>query len=124
MVIKCEAQWQEDAALKHAGCDAGIADRTEEDRIRRAQLFNDRFGEQLARGVIPPRTEVVFGGGVFEICQCRHRLKDFHCLGYDFGANAIAWNERDRVAISHARRLVTLTPEAPTGRNHEGHCSW
>ena len=99
VVIELEAQGQQDATLEHAGRDARIADRAEQDRVVGAQLLEQHGRQGLAGAVVEPRAQVVLLGGDGHVAA--DGVKDLEGLGHHFGADAVAGDESDVEGARH-----------------------
>ena len=87
-MIELEPQPQQQAALEHAAGHGRVADRAEQDRVVRPDLFEHRVGQRLPGAVAAPRAQVVVGLVEADIgCRGAQHLER---LGRHLGADAVA----------------------------------
>ena len=90
VLVELEPQVEEQSLLEDAGSDIGMADRSEKDRVFRAQQVEPALGDDLAGLQVAIAAPVERLHLVGEVFQLRDRGQDLHRLGGDLGAGAVS----------------------------------
>ncbi len=90
VLVKLEAQLEQDALLEDAGGHIRVADCAEVDRVELAQLGEHRGRQDLAGLEEAVAADVVVRGLVLNSVGSRGDIEDLQALGHDLRANSVA----------------------------------
>src|SRR5207244_11773631 len=97
------------ALLENARLDLPMTDGAEKDRFELPQLPHSAVGQHFASLEKTVAAEVVLLKAKLETEPGRRRRADLQGLACDFGPGAVAWNDRDVVAL-HGASLFARQP--------------